>query len=57
MVMECYYRSNPIDENAVPLKGYRQKMYREKLERGSLGDTAEQRICDQTRATRKKMDG
>ena len=55
--MECYYRSNPIDENAVPLKGYRQKMYREKLERGPLGDTAEQRICDQTRATRKKMDG
>ena len=25
VVMECYYRSNPIDENRVPLKGYRQK--------------------------------
>ena len=30
--MECFYRSNPIDENGVLLKGYRQKMYREWLE-------------------------
>ena len=32
MVMECSYRLNPIDENGVPLKGYRQRMYREWLE-------------------------
>ena len=25
VVMECYYRSNPIDENGVPLKRYRQR--------------------------------
>ena len=31
--MECYYRSNPTDENGVPLKWYRQIMYREWLER------------------------
>ena len=43
---ECYYRSNPIDENGVPLKGYRQRMYREWLERRTFGDATEQRICD-----------
>ena len=45
VVMECYYRSNPID-NGVPLKGYRQRIYREWLERGTFGDGTEQRICD-----------
>ena len=54
VVMECYYRSNPIDENGVPLKGYRQRMYRRWLEQGPFGDGTEQRICDQTRATRNK---
>ena len=29
VAMECYYRSNSIDENSVPLKEYRQRMYRE----------------------------
>ena len=48
--MECYYRSNHIDENGVPLKGYRQKMYREWLERGTFGDATEQKICDQAKA-------
>ena len=48
--MECYYRSNPIDENGVPLKGYKQKMYREWLERGTFGDATEQKICDQAKA-------
>ena len=46
MVMECYYRANPIDENGVLLKRYRQRMYRECLERGPFGDAAGQRICD-----------
>ena len=52
--MECYYRSDPIDKNAVPPKGYRQRMYRELLERGPFGDLTEQRICDQARTIRKK---
>ena len=56
VVMECFYRSNPFDENGVPLKGYRQKMYREWFERGPFGDATKQQICDQARATR-KMDG
>ena len=54
VVMECYYRSNPIDENGVPLKRYRQRTYREWLERGPFGDATEQRICDQARAIRNK---
>ena len=54
MVMECYYRSNPINENGVPLKGYRQRTYREWLERGPFGDATEQRICGQARAIRNK---
>ena len=29
VVKECYYRSSPIDENGVPLKGYKQRMHRE----------------------------
>ena len=51
--MECYYRSNPIDKNGVPLKGYRQRMNREYLERGPFGDATEQRICDQASVIRK----
>ena len=53
VVMECYYRSNRIDENGVPLDGYRQRMYREWLERGPFGDAKEQRTLDQARAIRK----
>jgi len=53
VVMECYYRSNPTDENGVPVKGYRQRMYREWLDRGPFPDVTEQRICDQARAIRK----
>ena len=47
--MECYYTSNPIDENGVPLKGCRQIIYREWLERGHFGDATEQRIFDQAK--------
>ena len=46
LVLECHYRSNPIDENGVPLKGYRQRMHMEWLERGPFGDVTEQRIYD-----------
>ena len=45
VVMECYYKSNPIDENSVPLKGYRERMYKEWLERGPFDNATEQRIC------------
>ena len=50
--MECYYRSNPIDQNGIPIKGYKQRMHREWRERGPFQVT-EQRICDQARAIRK----
>ena len=53
VVMECYYRSNPIDQNGFPLNGHRQRMYREWLERGHFGDATEQRICDEARVIRK----
>ena len=51
--MECYYRSNSIDENGVSLKAYRQRMYKEWLEQGTFGDVTEQRIYDKARAIRK----
>jgi len=51
--MECYFRSKPLDENGVPIKGYRQRMYKEWQERGFF-DVSEQRVCDQARAIRKK---
>jgi len=52
VVMECYFRSKPLDENGVPIKGYRQRMYKEWQERGFF-DVSEQRVCDQARAIRK----
>ena len=56
VLMECYYKSNSIDESGVPFKGYSQRMYKERLEPRPFGDVTEQRICDWARATR-KMDG
>ena len=53
MAIECYYKSNPVDGNGVPLKGYRQRIYREWFQRGPFGDAREKRICDQARAIRK----
>ena len=55
--MKYYYRLNPIGENVVPIKGYRQRMYRELFEWGHFGDATEQRTYDQAMALRKKMDG
>ena len=52
VVMECYYLSRPLNENGVPIRGYRQRMYMKWIERG-LFDSTEQRICDQARAIRK----
>ena len=55
VVMECYYRSNPIDDNGVPLKGYKQRMYRKWLEQGASRNAIEPRICDQARAIRRNI--
>ena len=50
--MECFYRSKPFDEEGKPVRGYRQRMFREWRNRG-LFDSTEQRVCDQGRAIRK----
>ena len=52
IVMECFYRSKPFDEEGKPVRGYRQKMLREWRDRG-LFESTEQSICDQARAIRK----
>ena len=33
VVMECYFWSNPVEENGIPLKGYRRRLLREWNER------------------------
>ena len=48
----CYLKSKPVNENGVPIKGYRQRMFRVWQEIG-LFESTEQRICDQARAIRK----
>lgn len=52
VVMECFYRSRPFDEEGKPIRGYRQRMFREWRERGNM-ELTEQRVCDQARAIRK----
>ena len=52
VAMECFYRSNPFNEEGRPIRGYRQRMFREWRVRGTF-DSTEQRICDQARAIRK----
>ena len=52
VVMECSYRSRPFDEEGKPIRGYRQRMFREWKEKGMFEST-EQRVCDQARAIRK----
>ena len=52
VVMEFFYRSKPFDEEGKPVRGYRQKMFREWRDRG-LFELTEQRVCDQARAIRK----
>ena len=50
-VMECYYSSNPVDENGKSLRGYRGRMFNIWKERG-ITELTEQRLCDQARAIR-----
>lgn len=52
VVMECFYRSKPFDEDGKPISGYRQRMFKEWRDWGMFEST-EQRVCDQARAIRK----
>ena len=49
--MECFYRSKLFDEEGEPIRGYRQRMFKEWRDRGSF-ESKEQRVCDQARAIR-----
>ena len=55
VVMECFYRSKLFDEERKPVRGYRQRMFREWRDRG-LFESTEQHVYDQARAIR-KMEG
>ena len=52
VVMECFQISKLFDEEAKTVRGYRQRMFKEWKDRG-LFESTEQRVCDQSRATRK----
>ena len=52
VIIECYLKSKPVNENGVPIRGFRQGMFRVWQEIGLFKST-EQRICDQARAIRK----
>ena len=52
VVIECFYRSKLFDEEGKPVRGYRQRMFREWRDRG-LFESTEQRVCGQARAIRK----
>ena len=52
VVMECYLKSKPLNENGVPIRGCRQRMVRVWQEIG-LFEATEQRPCDQLREIRK----
>ena len=52
LVMKCFYRSKPFDEEGKPV---RKRMFREWRDRG-LFESTEQHVCDQARGIR-KMDG
>uniref|UniRef100_A0A1X7SGB9 Uncharacterized protein n=1 Tax=Amphimedon queenslandica TaxID=400682 RepID=A0A1X7SGB9_AMPQE len=51
--MECYYLSNPVDNNGRSVRGYRKRMYESWKVRGGYLGISEQRLCDQVRAIRK----
>ena len=53
VVMESFYRSKPFDDEGKPIRGYRQRLFREWRNRG-LFESTEQRVCDQAWAIRKK---
>ena len=52
IVMECFFRSKPFDDDGKPIRGYRQRMMQEWKEH-RVFEITEQRLCDQARAIRK----
>ena len=48
IVSECFYKCRPFDEEGKPIRGNRQRMYKEWRERGMFEST-QQRVCDQAR--------
>ena len=52
VVTECFYRSKLFDEEGKPVRGYRQRMFREWRDRG-LFESTEQCVCDQAKTIRK----
>ena len=52
IVMECFFRSRPFDDDGKPIRGHRQWMMQEWKKRGVF-EISEQRLCDQARAIRK----
>ena len=52
VVMECFYRSRPFDEEGKPIRGYKQREFREWKDK-SIFESTEQRVCDHTRAIKK----
>ena len=52
VVMECFCRWKPFDEERKPARGYRQRMSRKCKDRGLFKST-EQRVCEQARVIRK----
>ena len=47
--------SRPFDEEGKPLRGYRQRMFREWRDRG-LFESTEQRVCDQARTISRQVE-
>jgi len=52
IVMECFFRSKPFDDEGKQIRGYRQRMMQEWKKHGIV-EITEQRLCDQARAIRK----
>ena len=52
IVMECFFRSKPFDDNSKPIRGYRQQIIEEWKEH-EVFEITKQQLCDQARAIRK----
>ena len=52
VVMKCYLKSDPVNENGIPIRGCRKQIYKVWQEIGPIEST-EQRVCDQERVIRK----
>ena len=52
VVMKCYLKSDPVNENGVPIRGYRKRILKLRQEIGPFEST-EQSVCDKARSIRK----